>query len=533
MTNETPSRSRRDFLASVAALAAIHPRLLLAAKEGPVARTAYGSVQGTVNQLGVVAFKGVPFAATTGGANRFHPPIPPAPWTGVREAANPGPISPQNDDDKIGAYAKYTQSEDCLNLNIWTPAADGGRRPVIMFMHGGGFTTGSGSLGLYDGSILAKAHEVVVVTINYRLGLLGFPPFQLHGAGISNNLGLLDSIAALKWIRENISGFGGDPSRVLQCGQSAGAMISAGLGVLPAASGLYQRAVPMSAQYLVTVDRDRQARYTRELLDALGLGPKDAARLQSLPVADLLRAQGTVREKGLAAPGIEDQKRWPFMLNRDDVVFRDEPCELIKRGKYADVATLVGATTEELLLSPAQEKANPTARERSLKSACLGGLTAQLGTERAGRIWDLYAAEYPMATEVDICGMIGTDQLYRMPAIRIAEARPGRSWSYAAAYRGTGPFFTGAHHAIDLPFWFGTLAYPQLAGFFLGHPATEAELALSSLMQKTLAGFARDGRAPWPKYDLTHRPTMVFDLESKVVNDPASATRAIWDGIVT
>jgi para-nitrobenzyl esterase len=434
----------------------------------------------------------------------------------------------------MGAYARYPQSEDCLNLNIWTPAADGGKRPVIMFMHGGGFSTGSGSLGLYDGSSLARRGDVVVVTINYRIGLLGFPPFQIHGESVSNNLGVLDAIAALAWIRENIAGFGGDPHRVLQCGQSAGAMISAALGVVPAARGLYHRAAPMSLQYLVTVDRERQARYTREILDALGLGLGDLKRLQTLPVKALLEAQGVVRGQGYAAPDPEDQKRWPFMLNHDDLVFKDDPCNLIRRGKYADIPTMAGATTEELLLSPAQERANPTSRERARKEACLPNLAQQVGAERAEQIWTLYASEYPQYSDVDICGQISTDQLYRVPALRIAEAlaKRGRGWSYAVAYRGTGPFFSNAHHAIDLPFWFGTLIYPPVADIFLGHPATEAELALSAAMQSSLTTFARDGRADWPSYDTRTRQTMIFDLERKVVSDPAPATRRIWDGIV-
>ncbi len=526
--------SRRDFLAVVGAVAAA-PAVLRGVEPDTVAATAAGSVRGAVNSLGVLTFKGIPYAASTEGSGRFRPAAMMVPWTGVRDATQPGPIAPQNDDDRLGAYARFSQTEDCLNLNVWTPALDGARRPVIVFMHGGGFTTGSGSLGLYDGSILAKSHDVVVVTINYRLGIFGFPPFQFHGPDVSSNLGLLDAVAALTWVNANIAGFGGDPSRVLQCGQSAGAMISAALGVVPAARGLYQRAAPMSLQYLVTVDRERQTRYTGEILTALGLGGSDLPKLATLPVADLLKAQDVVRTKGLAAPSPDDQMRWPFMLNHDDVLFGDDPCLAIRKGRYRDVPTLVGATTEELMISPAQERANPTARARLAKDVFLPGLAGQVGNAKADQVWATYRAEYPEASDIDLAGLIGTDQLYRVPAVRVAEAqaRHRTAWSYAVAYRGTGPVFHGAHHAIDLPFWFGTLKYPPVAAIFLGHPATEQEQALSAEMQRTLAGFARTGTAGWPAYDTRTRTTRIFDLETTTEPDPRSATRRIWDGLVT
>ncbi len=530
----TDRLTRRDFLAVVGA-ATSAPVFLRGAAPDPVAVTTGGSVRGAINSAGVVAFRGVPFAASTAGPGRFRPPAPVPGWSGIRDTLAAGPIAPQNDDDRMGLLARYTQSEDCLNLNIWTPALDDTRRPVIVFMHGGGFTTGSGSLGLYDGSILARAHDVVVVTINYRLGIFGFPPFQLHGPEVSANLGLEDAIAALQWVKANIAAFGGDPDRVLQCGQSAGGMLSATMGVVPAARGLYQRAVPMSLQYLVTVDRDRQARYTAEILAALGIARGDLRRLADLPMAALLEAQGVVRAKGLAAANPEDQIRWPFMLNHDDIVLGEDPCVAIGKGRYRDVPTLVGATTEELMLSPAQERANPTARARLAKDVFLAGLRGQIGAGKTDAVWSAYRTEYPDKSDIDLAGLISTDQLYRIPAVRLAEAQgrhPGRAWAYQVGYRGTGPVFHGAHHAIDLPFWFGTIKYPPVAAIFLGHDATELELTLAAEMQRTLATFARSGMAEWPVYELRTRQTRMFDLESRTVADPRPATRKVWDGVV-
>jgi para-nitrobenzyl esterase len=531
--------SRRVFItgAAGAALTAWKPSGLLRAfggAAGPIVKTANGTVQGAVDHAGMLVFKGVPYAGPTGGDNRFRPPAAVLPSTGVRDATAFGPICPQNDDDKMGMYAAFRQDEDCLNLNIWTPAADNAKRPVLVFMHGGGFSTGTGGSSLYEGSSLAKSQDIVVVTINYRLGILGWPPFQIYGPEVTNNLGLADCIAALKWIRENIGAFGGDPHNVTQSGQSAGAMLSAALGTVAQAKGLFDRAVPISMQTLVASDPERQARNTSKVLSQLGLPSSDLAKLKSLPVADLLKAQKTVRDAGVAAPAMADQLRWPFMFNIDGVFFKEDPCDVIKHGGYADVPTMIGSTTEELVIVPVQINANPTAKARAMKAMALPALKAEVGAERAQKIWDAYAAEMPNAPETEISGMIGTDWSYRVPAIRIAEAeaKHDRAWMYAFAYQGKGPYFTNAHHALDLPFWFGTLVYPKAAALFLGHDANEKELELSNAMQRALGSFARNGRPDWPAYNLKSRETMIFNLASKVASNPRSDARKLWDGIV-
>ncbi|MGA0599823.1 carboxylesterase/lipase family protein [Caulobacter sp. KR2-114] len=500
----------------------------------PLVDTAQGQLSGLHLPGGVQAFLGVPFAGSTAPPHRFRAPRPPRAWNGVRDATAPGPICPQNDDDGVGAYAGLAQSEDCLNLNIWTPACDGGARGVFVFFHGGAFVTGAGNLSLYDGARLAAAEDIVVVTANYRLGVLGWPPFAAWGPAESRNLGLLDAVAALRWIGENIAVFGGDPARVTHGGQSAGAMISAMLTRLPEAEGLFARAAPMSLQTLVGLEPDRQDRYAAEILTELGAA--DLEPLKTAPVATLLQAQWTVRQRALHVIDTVEQLRWPFMPNRDGLLIGEDPADWIAPGsrqRAARAPIMAGYTTEELVVTPLQLNANPTAATLSTRAVTVAGLTRLFDERAAQRIWETYAKAYPAASESELCGLIATDKDYRMPAVRLAEAAAGgETHLYAFDYRGRGPYFPNAHHALDLPFWFGATAEPRYAGFFLGGEATEAERALTRDMQRALGGFVRGEGPGWAPYDPVRRETMVFGLVSGAKADPASDTRRVWDDLV-
>lgn len=493
-----------------------------------VVQTAQGGLRGAVTAGGAAAFKGVPYAGDTSGPGRFRAPRAARSWSGVRDALAFGPICPQNDDDGVGAFAAFTQSEDCLNSNIWTPACDDRRRPVLVFFHGGGFTTGSGSLPLYDGERLATNQDIVVVTVNYRLGILGWPPFQAHGPAESNNLGLLDCLEALRWVQANIALFGGDPDNVCHAGQSAGAMISAMLTLLPQAKGLFHKAAPWSLQTLVALEPLRQAHYTAEVLEDLGL--TDTRALLTAPLADLLKAQWTVRQKALHGLDTTDQIRWPFMPNHDGLLLTRDPA-LEVGDAPPDTPLFTGATTEELVVTPLQLNANPTAATLSTRPVTMAGLTKLFGADAAERVWITYAEAYPDATESELCGLIATDKDYRMPALRMAEANRSDSFVYAFAYRGRGPYFPNAHHALDLPFWFGTVEDPRFAGFFLGGEATAGELALAAAMQGALGRFLHGEGAGWNPYDAA-RTTMIFGLAPGSEHDPAAATRRVWDGLV-
>ena len=491
-------------------------------------RTTAGVVRGAVID-GVQTFKGVPYADGRAEVARFRPAGPARAWSGERNATTHGPICPQNDDDGVGAFASFTQDEDCQNLTIWTPDL-AGSRPVFVWFHGGGFTTGCGSLGLYDGARLAREQDLVVVGVNYRLGVLGWPPFQVHGPEITNNLGLTDCIAALEWVRDNIAAFGGDPDNVTQSGQSAGGMISAMLGLVAPAP--FAKAMPLSLQTLVGLEPERQARYAAECLAEFDLGAADLPRLTDAPVADLLKAQWTVRQRALHGLDITAQIRWPFMPNRDDVLITRDPADQVAGAARAR-PLLTGATTEELVVTPLQLNANPTAAKLSTCALSQAGLTKLFGAEAAAQVWKTYEAAYPGLPDSDLAGLIATDKDYRIPALRLAEAPgPAKAFVYAFAYRGRGAYFPNAHHALDLPFWFGTVHDPRYAHFFLGGEATEGELDLSRRMTTALGDFARTGAPSWAAYATDSRATMVFDVDRGLENDPQSATRQVWTDLL-
>ena len=253
----------------------------------PVVETRSGRLRGT-ERRGVLAFRGIPYAAPPSGPRRFRAPEPAESWPGVRDADAPGPGAPQRGATLGGAFTRIigpgATSEDCLTLDLWTPAADGARRPVLVWIHGGAFLMGAGSALAYGGAALARSGDVVVVTLNYRLGALGF--LQLGdlapAAGFDSNLGLRDQIAALEWVRDNVAAFGGDPAQVCVFGESAGAMSVGALLGAPRARGLFARAIAQSGAAHNVAGRESAARVAATFLDVLGLAPREAARLREL-----------------------------------------------------------------------------------------------------------------------------------------------------------------------------------------------------------------------------------------------------------
>ena len=416
----------------------------------------HGAVEG-VGTPGGAAFKGIPFAAPP---RRFHPPEPPEPWTGVRPACEYGPAAPQPRDpileELFGQPPFPTAEAGCLTLNVWTPGTSGAR-PVLVWIHGGAFITGSGRDPVFDGRQLATRQDLVVVTLNYRLGALGF----LHLGGETGNLGLLDQVAALRWVRDNIAAFGGDPGNVTLFGQSAGAMCIAALLTAPVAAGLFHKAIVQSGSAEHVHSAERAAAVTSDLVQAL-----NGADPSAVPAAKLIRAQQAVAE-AMRAGG--EGLGLPFAPVVDGAVLPEVPLNALAAG--AGIPLLLGSTREEERL-----------------------FTGALPAPEAARL---------------------ADELFHGPADRLAAAHSGPVWRYLF---GWGSPTLGACHSMDLPFVFGNL---DSARRFTG-PGAPRELA--DAMGAAWASFARDGVPGWSAYTPDDKLTMVFDTVSSVVADPERQT---------
>jgi para-nitrobenzyl esterase len=486
-----------------------------------IVKTTAGEVEGRHEQ-GVVAFKGVPYAAPPFGARRFLPPARPEPWDGARPAATFGPTAPKPPYapplDRILAEPSIA-GEDCLNLNVWTPDPGGAGLPVLVWVHGGGFTNGSSAVPHYAGDAFAR-DGVVCVTINYRLGVDGF--LLLDGA--PPNRGMLDQVAALEWVQENIAAFGGDPSRVTVAGESAGGMSVSTLLAMPRAEGLFRRAVAQSGggQFVLSVDTAR--RVTAELARRLGVAPTPGG-IASVPIGRLVDEQAR-----LADDIIGDRTGWAeIALNLmafepvvDGDVVPDMPLEGVRAGRSAGVDLLVGSNQDEhrLFLVPSgvlDMLDDPTA------TALIHGL--------GPGVLECYQAAEPGVRLADLYADAMTDWFFRIPAVRLAEAHqrgPGSTHVYEFAWRS--PLFDGrlrACHFLEVAFVFSALEAEAPADCY--GPAAPRHLA--DTMRTAWAQFAASGDPGWPAYDLTRRPTMVFDEESRVVDDPRADRRAVWDGI--
>jgi len=499
-----------------------------------IATTERGQVSG-IERDGVQVYRGIPYAAPPVGPLRFRPPQPAAPWDGVRDGTRFGAMAPQGVgglEAMLGA-ASFDQSEDCLFLNVATPAADGGQRPVMVWIHGGGFTTGSGSIPWYHGTQLAARHDVVVVSINYRLGALGFTHLAGLGEGLagSGNCGILDQVAALEWVRDNIASFGGDPGNVTIFGESAGGMSVGTLLGTPAARGLFHRAIAQSG----AAQACRSAERAAEVAEQLGARFGGLEGLLDAPVDELLAAQTEVAAATRFAPG--GDTLLPFSPVVDGVVLPVPPHDAVAGGSAAEVDLIAGTNAHEFTLFTLAFPPDSISEERLRKlSTRVTGDAA-----RADAVIEDYREQLgPGADVADLLVAMSTDLVFRLPcedllAAHAAAATTATSRSYLFTYES--PAFEGrlrSTHALEIPFVFDVVDRPGNE-LFLG-PVGEDAVALSAACSSAWTSFAATGEPvgpdlpAWPTWDADSRRTMELGPQRRVVEDPAAAARLAWAG---
>lgn len=495
----------------------------------PVVETASGRLAGS-RDAGALVFRGIPYGAPASGDRRFRPPEPPEPWTLVRPASALGPSCPPTltEADRTHfrrsatwrEYAGYDRdlpfSEDCLRLNVWTPALDEGRRPVLVWLHGGGFSWGSGASRLTSGDALARRHGLVVVSVNHRLGILGY----LHlaaaagrdwaGSGVA---GLLDLRLALEWVRDQIGSFGGDPGNVTIAGHSGGGAKVACLLALPSARGLFRRAIIQSGPVLLRTVDDLEAEETasRVLVEAGGV-----ARLRRLSVAELTRLGASYRFRPVV----------------DRLHMTEHPFDPVAAASAAGVSLLIGTTADDTALFKFDSDPEfGSLDEAGLRERVASHHSTGFGDD-ADRVIAAFSGEWRGASAEELLVAISSARLRERTA-RVVERKLAQSdapvFSYRFDYAAPMPddsAFPGramSPHGLELPFVFDIAHRTPFAG------SDPLRVSLAHEMSSRWAAFAATG-APgegWPAYDLRRRTTLVFDRHTAVVDDPDLAEREL------
>lgn len=491
-----------------------------------VITTRRGKLRGRLSD-GVTTFKGVPYAAPPFGANRLHPPRPVEPWDGVRDALVFGPKSPQVPFPPgiAEALAELVGGgEDCLTLNIWTPDIGAAGRPVMVWIPGGMFEFhATGATAFYDGGRFAR-DGVVCVTINYRVGAEGF---LYLGDGVAN-LGLLDQIAALEWVRENIGSLGGDPDNVTIFGESAGAMSVATLLSMPRAKGLFHHAIVQSGTAHSVNSAATAERIGRRFAEALGVAATREA-IAAVSPERVLQAQARLRDDLLARP---DPAFWgevalsglPWAPTVDGQTVPDRPIDGILAGAAADIDLVVGSNTEETRLFFLSDGSIDRINDDAVVqiAAAYGLPMPALNT---------YRARYTEASAGDLFSAIQTDWYWRIPAVRLADAHAtsARASTHMYEFAWRSPQIggrLGAAHAVEIPFVFDTLGLGTEP--LLGRDPPQS---LATAMHAAWVAFAAAGDCGWPKYDPVHKTTMRFDTVSAIVDNPLAVELALWEGV--
>ncbi len=509
-----------------------------------IVETTAGRIAGTEVE-GITTFLSVPYGAPTDGANRFLPPRPPTPWSGVRaadrvlgkapQAGLRNPTRPELE-DLSGRPDPSPETEDCLTLNLWTPAVDGGKRPVMVWFHGGAFSYGNANGDRTRGTRLARAHDVVVVCVNQRLNIFGHLDLSAIASpefARSGNAGTLDMIAALEWVRDNIAAFGGDPGKVMIFGESGGGGKVSTLLAMPAARGLFHRAVIQSGACVRLRTRERAAALTECVLRELGLGRGDIGKLQALPIPALL---GVVKaaERALGPSPTPLLDRYPFGPVVDGDVVPAHPFEPAAPDVSADIPLIIGDMRDETTIFMATDD---KVWFRTLTEEELRTRVSALAGAHTDRVIETYRRLYPGASPAERLIATTTDSNFRVRSLILAQRRVAKGrgpvWMYSFDWRT--PVHEGrlmAPHAMDVPFGFDTIDMTKLTDL------SPAARGLSATMSGLWARFAHDGVPSlpgvpaWPRYDLAGKATLSLDSPCQVVNDPRGETGRLWQEIV-
>lgn len=504
--------------------------------EAPLATTTAGQISGrsitrgpdgVKDQTPIEAFLGVPFAAAPVRDRRWRPPQPTEPWDGVLECTRPGPAAVQVLRKPGGPLPAQTYEigEDCLNLNVYTPACDDAKRPVFFWVHGGSYQNGRGASN--DGTQLCRNGDIVVVTVNYRMGLLGFIELAwLDESRVgSHNLGIQDQIAGLQWVRDNIAAFGGDPDQVTICGESAGAGSVLAILASPSADGLFHRVISQSAPAAFGPPHETVARNLAEHVGATSIDD-----LLALTADELLAAQGTLLAAGTSAmeradpPALPDNSGRGFRPAIDGITVT------------RDAAHAAGERAVPILIGTNDDEGTMFALHLD-RAMTIDGLRAIAAQRVGGRVDDVitaYQAEYPDFTPHQIAVQWMGDLRFWTCSLDVADAAveagtPVHVYRFSWKAQGLGGTF-GAMHALEIPFVWKTMLGWDLAF------GTEPPPELSDQLHQAWISYVRtgdpshDGIGEWPAYDTGRRPTMRFDETTQVVDDPGAGTHRAWRG---
>ncbi len=488
-----------------------------------VVETAQGRYMGA-NVNGVQVFKGMRYGASTAGEGRFMPPKSAPKFSGMREALSYGDSTPQSATDFTKAMP---MSEDCLRINVWTPSADNSKRPVLLWFHGGGFEAGHGSGEMYDGTNMSLRGDVVVCTINHRLNVFGFCDLSsMLGEGFeqSGNVGYLDLVASMKWVRENIAAFGGDPENIMIYGQSGGGRKVSVCFAGAEANGMFHKGVVQSGSHNRIQTREQSAALTAGLLKALDIPVSEVLRLRDVPQAVLTKTQRVV----IAKAG------YRFEPNIDGISFREHPFIPHAPAQTAQVPMMVGTTRTELSNQLGRSEEVYTMDEAQLKTR----LMRFFPEEDVGGLVEVFKKSNPNANATERFFLIASWRSYVRNATVMAEKRSemngpnNPTWMYNLTWNS--PAEGGrrySQHTLDLPFMFDNVA----EGEHLTGPQSEETRYMTEAMAEAWLAFAHNGNPNhkglpnWSPYNTADRTVMHFDVPAQLVNDPFQEEREFME----